>query len=311
MTLLRSGLLGRSYTRPLRLMIARRAKSTQTFVSTGWLEEKLNEVVPVDGSWHMPWDNRDAYMEYLQKRIEGARFFGIDEIKDKNSNLPHMLPEPETFAAAVGDLGITETDHVVVYDTAGLFSAPRVFWTFKVFGHKKVSILEGGLPKWEAEKRPLEAGSLHITPKSYKVPTVNKSLVRNYQEIIDNIEHGPNAETFAQVVDARPEGRYNGTEPEARPGLPSGHMPFSANIPFPSVIDKSTGALLDSDALKKLCESKNIDLNKPIIVSCGSGVTATIVMLALEKAGANQLAIYDGSWTEYAANEKSPIVGKK
>ncbi|CAG8584411.1 3054_t:CDS:2 [Ambispora gerdemannii] len=283
--------------------------ASSPFVSTMWLADNINSVIPVDGSWHMPASNRDPYQEYLERRIKNARSFGIDEIKDKTVDLPHMLPSPENFAKAVGDLGISENDHIVAYDSVGIFSSPRVYWTFKAFGHEKISVLDGGLPKWIEEKREIESGPVSITPKEYRTPTLNHKLVRSYQDIIKNIEQGPDTSNFEQVIDARPEKRFTGVDPEPRPGLSNGHMPYSINIPFHAVIDPSTkNTLLDNDSLKKLFESKKVDLKKPIVLSCGSGITASTLYFALEKVGARQIAVYDGSWTEYASNAKSPIV---
>ncbi|RHZ72540.1 hypothetical protein Glove_242g154 [Diversispora epigaea] len=283
-----------------------------SLVATDWVAQNQDSIVTVDGSWHMPNSNRDAYQEYFERRMKNARFFGIDEIKDKTIDLPHMLPAPKDFADAVGKLGISETDHVVVYDSIGIFSATRVYWTFKVFNHEKVSILNGGLPKWLAEKREIESGPIDIKAKTYKIPTINKELIRNYNDIRKNIDARSDPEKFEQVLDARPEARFTGEDPEPRPGLPSGHMPYSISVPFNSVIDPDTKCTLRKDEeLIQLVKSKNIDLTKPIVLSCGSGITATILYTALEKIGAKKLAVYDGSWTEYASNEDSPIVGKK
>ncbi|CAI2172395.1 18063_t:CDS:2 [Funneliformis geosporum] len=281
-------------------------------VSTEWVAQNPDSIIFLDGSWHMPNANRDPYKEYLEKRIKNARFFGIDEIKDKNTDLPHMLPSPAEFAKAVGDLGISENDYVVVYDSVGLFSSTRVYWTFKVFGHDKASVLDGGLPKWIGEKREIESGPVSFTPKTYKTPTLRKEVVRNYEDIRRNINDGPDSSNFEQVIDARPEARFEGIAPEPRPGLSSGHMPYSYSVPFNSIIDPNTKTtLLQDDELKRLFETRNIDLNKPIVLSCGSGVTATMLYLALEKIGAKKLAVYDGSWTEYASKKGSPIVGRK
>ncbi|CAG8508238.1 17947_t:CDS:2 [Funneliformis caledonium] len=284
----------------------------QNVVSTEWVAQNPDSIILLDGSWHMPNANRDPYKEYLEKRIKNARFFGIDEIKDINTDLPHMLPSPAEFAKAVGDLGISENDHVVVYDSIGLFSSTRVYWTFKVFGHEKASVLDGGLPKWMAEKREIESGPVTFKPKTYKTPTLRKEVVRNYEDIRRNINEGPDSSNFEQVIDARPEARFKGIAPEPRPGLPSGHMPYSYSVPFNSIIDpKTKTTLLQDDELKRLFETKSIDLNKPIVLSCGSGVTATMLYLALEKIGVKKLAVYDGSWTEYASRKGSPIVGRK
>ncbi|KAF0553533.1 Rhodanese-like protein [Gigaspora margarita] len=286
--------------------------NNSSIVTTEWVTQNYDSIIPVDGSWHMPNTNRNAYEEYFKTRLKNARFFGIDEIKDKTTDLPHMLPTPKDFAEAVGNLGISEKDHVVVYDSIGIFSSTRVYWTFKVFGHERVSLLEGGLPKWLKEGRPVESGPIDIVPKSYEIPTLNTALVRNYNDIRKNIDRGEVSPDFEQVLDARPEARFTGDETEPRPGLPSGHMPYSISVPFNSVIDPNTkNTFLNDDELKKLFKSKNIDLEKPIVLSCGSGVTATMLYTALEKVGAKKLAVYDGSWTEYAGKEGSPIVGRK
>ncbi|CAG8739201.1 1973_t:CDS:2, partial [Dentiscutata erythropus] len=286
-----------------------------SIVTTEWVEQNYDSIIPVDGSWHMPNANRNAYEEYFKTRLKNARFFGIDEVKDKTTDLPHMLPTPKDFSEAVGNLGISEKDHVVVYDSIGLdyFSIIYVLYQ-KVFGHERVSLLEGGLPKWLKEGRPVESGPIDIISKSYKVPTLNTALVRNYNDIRNNIDHGKDSPEFEQVLDARPEARYffTGDASEPRPGLQSGHMPYSTSVPFNSIIDPNTKTtFLNDDELKKLFQSKNIDLEKPIVLSCGSGVTATMLYTALEKIGAKKLAVYDGSWTEYAGKEGSPIVGRK
>ncbi|KAG9295131.1 hypothetical protein G9A89_006112 [Geosiphon pyriformis] len=287
------------------------SRNYNTLVSSDWLAANLDTVIPLDCSWHMPGTNRNPHKEYLNTRIRGARFFGIDEIKDRNSNLPHMLPSPEDFAKAVGNLGISETDHIIAYDSIGVFSAPRAYWTFKVFGHEKVSVLDGGLPRWLAEKREIENGPVTIMPKNYPIPLLNYALVRNYEDMIENIKRGPTTEShYEQVIDARPESRFYGTDKEPRPGLPSGHMPYSISIPFDAVIDSSTKTLRNEESLRELFESKNVKLSQPIVLSCGSGITASILYFSLERIGAQKIAVYDGSWTEYAEKAGSPIIGK-
>ncbi|CAJ0649755.1 2383_t:CDS:10, partial [Entrophospora sp. SA101] len=243
------------------------SQNTFDSVSTDWLAENIDDtVIPVDGSWYMPNANKDPHKEYLDKRIKNARFFGIDTIKDNDTTLPHMLPSAEKFAEAMGKLGISETDYIICYDAIGVFSSPRIYWTLK--------------------------------PKVYKIPEVRTDLIRTYEQIRKNIKEGPDSPNYEQLIDARP---------EPRPGLPSGHMPYSISLPFDKVIDpKTKRTLLDDDSLKKLIESKSIDLEKPIVLSCGSGITASILYVALEKLGAKKLSVYDGSWTEYASKEDSP-----
>ncbi|KAI9488870.1 Rhodanese-like domain-containing protein [Zychaea mexicana] len=275
-----------------------------SLVSTDELASSLDQIKVLDGSWHMPNANRDPHQDFVKQHIPGARFFGIDEIKDTTVNLPHMLPTPEVFAEAVGQLGISEKDQVVVYDSVGIFSATRVYWTFKAFGHQNVSILNGGLPKWLKEGRPTESGETKVTPAKYAVPTLNKQLVRDYAQVLENARRGGKP---AQVLDARPNPRFTGEAPEPRPGLSSGHMPGSISVPFNVVIED--GQLLDSEKLREVFESRGVDLSKEIVTSCGSGITASTLYVALEQAGAKNVAVYDGSWTEYA-DKKDSIIEK-
>ncbi|KAI8140440.1 Rhodanese-like domain-containing protein [Fennellomyces sp. T-0311] len=275
-----------------------------SLVSTAELASSLDQVKVLDGSWHMPNANRDPYQEFLQQHIPGARFFGIDEIKDTTVNLPHMLPTPEVFAEAVGNLGISEKDQVVVYDSVGIFSATRVYWTFKAFGHQNISVLNGGLQKWIKEGRPTETGATNFSAVKYAVPTLNKQLVRDYAQVLENARQGGKP---AQVLDARPHARFTGEAPEPRPGLSSGHMPGSISIPFNVVIQD--GELLDTEKLRDIFVSRGVDLDKEIVTSCGSGITASTLYFALEQVGAKNVAVYDGSWTEYA-DKKDSIIEK-
>ncbi|KAG0172687.1 hypothetical protein DFQ28_009665 [Apophysomyces sp. BC1034] len=283
-------------------------RSLGSLVSTTELESVLDQVKVLDGSWHMPNVNRDPHKEFLEKRVAGAQFFGIDEIKDTTSDLPHMLPTPEKFAEAVEKLGISDQDQVVVYDSAGLFSACRVYWTFKAFGHKQVSVLNGGLPKWIREKRPIESGPLSkVEHVKYSVPQLDTKLVRDYQYVLQNAKLSQtNASHAALVLDARPNPRFTGEAPEPRPGLSSGHMPGSISVPFGQVINE--GELLSDDELRQLFLSRGVDFDKEIVTSCGSGITASVLYFALERLGAKNIAVYDGSWTEYADKKDSIIV---
>ncbi|KAI8886083.1 Rhodanese-like protein [Backusella circina FSU 941] len=280
-------------------------RSLASLVSAEELKSALGRVKVLDGSWHMPNTNRDPYQEYLKKRIVGSQFFGIDTIKDTTSDLPHMLPSPDNFADAVGKLGISNNDHVVVYDSTGVFSACRVYWTFKAFGHESVSVLNGGLPIWEKDSGPTESGEpTPIQPATYHPSPINTDLVRDYQQVLANAK-----KQEAIVLDARPNARFTGEAPEPRAGLSSGHMPSSISVAFNEVIDPQTGAMLDDEKLHKVfVEQKGVDLSRPIITSCGSGITASILYLALERIGAKNLAVYDGSWTEYAAKPDAIII---
>ncbi|KAF1800543.1 Rhodanese-like domain-containing protein [Mucor lusitanicus] len=288
-------------------MSQQQARSFGSLVSPKELTSALASVKVLDGSWHMPNTNRDPYQEFLTKRIAGSQFFGIDTIKDTSSDLPHMLPSPDNFADAVGKLGISQNDHVVVYDTAGVFSACRVYWTFKAFGHDSISVLNGGLPAWEKADGPVETGPPEpVKPQVYKVSRVNKDIVRNYETVLANARDIQQGKQGAQVLDARPYARFTGEAPEPRIGLSSGHMPGSISVAFNEVVE--SGEMLDDDKLRKVFESKGVDVDKEIITSCGSGITASILYLALERIGARKLAVYDGSWTEYAAKDDALII---
>ncbi|KAJ3039776.1 hypothetical protein HDV00_011903 [Rhizophlyctis rosea] len=274
----------------------------KSLVSTEWVADNINSIKLVDGSWHLPVLKRNALEEYRAKHLKNARFFDIDDVSDKSINLPHMLPSSDHLAKHVGGvMGISDADHVVIYDSVGIGPACRVYWTFRVFGHEKVSVVDGGLVKWLAENRPTEAGQPSFSPATYK-PSFKSSLVKNYEQIREAVASGSST-----VIDARPAARFQGVAPEPRPGLPSGHMPISISIPFTEVVDPEAKTLLPAEQLQKLFAGKGVDLEKPIITSCGSGVTASIIYFALEKAGAKNISVYDGSWSEYASIKDSPI----
>lgn len=295
-------------------MEARRSLSSY-LVSPKELDEALKKsppspvnseprVVPLCAAWFLPNDGRKGIDVFREQRIPKAKFFDLDKVIDKRSPYPHMLPSAKEFAAAMSELGIRKEDTVVVYDTKelGIFSAPRVGWTLKVFGHPKVHILNN-FKLWVEQGYPTESGEFYsIECSSYPIPKVNPDdKVANYDEVrevaLDSNKEGAEG---IQVLDARPEGRFKGTAPEPREGLSSGHMPGSINIPFSSVLDPETKAFLPADQLKKLFEAKGVDPSKPIISSCGTGVTAVAIETALEEAGygsAEKRKVYDGSWT--------------
>ncbi len=268
------------------------------FVSTLWLAERLGEVSIVDGSWHLPNAGRDAGAEFVAGHIPGAVFFDLDAIADTGSGLPHMLPAPGDFGRAAGALGLEAGRTIVVYDSAGLFSAPRVAWTLSVMGAEDVRILSGGLPRWQAEARPLETGEADPVPRRFEA-RLAEERVAGFDDVVAA------SRAHRQIVDARPAARFAGEVPEPRPGLRSGHIPNSLNLPFNLLV--RDGELLGDAELREVIERAGIDLDRPVITSCGSGVTAAVVTLALERLGAENIALYDGSWAEYGSRPDAEI----
>ena len=273
-----------------------------TVVSTAWLAENLGapNLRVVDGSWHMPQAKRDPGREYDEAHIPGAVFFDVDRIADRSTDLPHMLPSAEVFARAVGGLGIGDGDRVVVYDSRGVVSAARVWWTFRVFGHDAVAVLDGGLPKWRAEGRPVERGP--VTPAARRfIPRLRKELVRDLTQMKTTV-----TARGQQVLDARSRGRFAGTEPEPRAGLRGGHIPGSFNLPYDELYEKD-GTLRPVPALRDALAKSGLDLARPIVTTCGSGITASVLALALHQVGRPDVAVYDGSWTEWASRSDTPV----
>lgn len=272
---------------------------THTTVSTQWLAAHLGEVKLLDASWYMPADKRDAKAEFEAGHIPGAVFYDLDALSDHATDLPHMLPTPENFARDLGALGIGDGDMVVVYDGAGLFSAARIWWMLRVMGHDKVAVLDGGLPKWKAEKHALEKGAAAPRPARFTAMPI-PGQVRDFGEVRAALGN-------TQLLDARSNPRFTGEEKEPRAGVRSGHMPGAVNVPFRAVLN-ADGTLKGEDELKKLFAEKGVDLRAPIITSCGSGVTASVLMLALAKLGAPQTSLYDGSWTEWGGRPDAEVV---
>jgi thiosulfate/3-mercaptopyruvate sulfurtransferase len=275
--------------------------TSRWLVSTDWLADHLRDrnLTVVDGSYFLPMQQRDAHAEYRGGHIPGAVFFDIEAVSDHSTELPHMLPGPTQFGEVVGSLGIDDGDTVVVYDSVGLYSAARVWWTFRLFGAKKVYILDGGLPKWKSEGRPLETGDAERAARKFTAE-MNVGAVA----LLDDMRMAQTDDSI-QIVDARSPERFAGTAPEPRPGLRSGHMPRSFNVPFGRLIEN--GHLAPRARIEAAFTEAGVDLDKPIITSCGSGVTAAILTFALESIGKEPKGLYDGSWAEWASRPDLPV----
>lgn len=281
-----------SYTRP------------EALVSTDWLAAHLTapDVRIVDASWYLPQQKRDPKAEYAAAHIPGAVYFDIDEISDTTSPLPHMLPAAEKFASRVRRLGLGDGNRIVVYDGQPMMSACRVWWMFRAFGHRDVAVLDGGLPKWIREGRPVDDDppaprERHFTAR------FNATLVRDFAQVRRQLDSGSE-----QVVDARAAARFRGEAPEPRPGLRAGHMPGARNLPYNELIDSETGTMLPAAAIRARFARAGVDLSQPMTASCGSGVSACVLALGAYLVGGRDMAIYDGSWSEWGGRADAPIV---
>ncbi len=271
-------------------------------VTADWLSDRLTapDLKVIDGSWYLPQMGRDAKQEFADRHIPGAMFLDLDEISNTESPYPHMLPSAEKFSSHMEQLGIGNNHHVVVYDGAGLFSAARFWWTFKTMGHDKVSVLDGGLPAWIAGRHRTDAGHTAPAPSQHTA-RLRSAILRHIDDMKRNLQTGRE-----QVIDARSKGRFEGTDPEPRPELSSGHMPGSLSVPFGELL-KDDGTLKAKPDLQRVFEEAGVDLTRPIVTTCGSGVTAAIPYLALTVLGHEEIALYDGSWSEWAATKGAPI----
>lgn len=274
---------------------------TDPLVSTDWLAAHLGEVQLVDATWFMPGEGREGHADHLAAHIPGAVFFDIDAVADRTVDLPHMLPTAEDFAEAAGALGLSRDATIVAYDSFGVRSAARVWWTLRVMGFPKVFVLDGGLKKWLAEGRPTESGQAAL-PATTLSPSLEAGLVRDLGAVRNLL-----ASRAAQVVDARGAARFRGEAPEPRAGLRSGHMPGACNTPFDSLLNPD-GTMKSAEELKALFRAAKVDLTAPIVTTCGSGVTASVVALALARLGRQDVAVYDGSWTEWGGRPDTAVV---
>lgn len=278
-------------------------QNPDALVSTSWLAERLNagDIRVVDATYYLPAQGKNGHAEYERCHITGAVFFDIDAIADTANPLPHMLPSPEKFSARVRKLGLGDGNRIVVYDQHGLMSAARAWWMFRIFGHRDVAVLNGGLPKWLAEGRPTEdlpppARERHFTAR------FDNTRVRDKAQIAANVK-----DRREQVLDARSAGRFAGTEPELWPGRRSGHIPGSLNLPFTDILDPKDKTLLPAGALAAKFAGAGVDMKRPVVCSCGSGVTACVLAFGLHLLGHRDVAVYDGSWAEWGLPGDTPV----
>lgn len=272
-------------------------------VTTEWLAARLGSAAirVVDGSWYLPGSGRDAASEYSSGHIPGAVFFDLDASSDPNTRLPHMLPTADKFADRMASLGLSDSDHIVVYDGSGQnLSAPRVWWMFRSFGHDRVSVLDGGIGKWRKENRPIEPGIVTL-PRGAFTARLDRDAVRDLASVLANIDRAEE-----QLVDTRSAGRFAGVEPEPRPGLRGGHVPGSVNLPFTDLV-RPDGTIWPAEELQRRLAAAGVDLSRPIVASCGSGTSACALVLSLHLIGHARTAVYDGAWAEWGGRADTPV----
>lgn len=274
----------------------------KTLVSTGWLAAHLKDpdLRILDGTLFMADEGRDARAEYAAAHIPGARFFDIDDISDARSDLPHMVPPVEKFMSRLRAMGVGDGHQVVVYDAKGLFSAARVWWLFRLMGQDNIAVLDGGFPKWQAKGRPVEDLPPMVRDRHMTVRRQNH-MVRDVTQVSSASKLGDH-----EILDARAAARFRGDAPEPREGLRAGHMPGARNVPYTDLLNDDK-TLKDPDSLREVFAAAGVDMTKPVITSCGSGVTAAVINLALERIGKTDHALYDGSWTEWGASPTLPV----
>ncbi|MBC8946486.1 MULTISPECIES: 3-mercaptopyruvate sulfurtransferase [Xenorhabdus] len=276
--------------------------NNEYFVTPQWLSEHLNDenVVIIDASAPMPTQTIDYHQKWVENHIPGSQFFDLDKIANLQTELPHMLPEPETFRLAASAMGISESHLVVIYDQGNMFSAPRAWWTFKIFGAQHIRILEGGLQGWQQAGYPTESGAVNRQPQKFNIQ-FTPEYVFSQQQILDALQG--NAPT--QFIDARAEDRFQAKVPEPRPGLRMGHIPGAKNVPWTALIEN--GRYKSPDEIEHIFKHQSVDLNRPIITSCGSGMTAAVLVLGLDIIGHKTAGLYDGSWAEWGADDMLPL----
>jgi len=275
----------------------------EPLVTTEWLAEHIDDpkVRIIDASYKMPGVLPLPYEDYLAAHIKNAVFFSVETIADPDNSMPHMFPSAEKFARDVSTLGISSDDLVIAYDAGSWVAAPRAWWMFRAFGHPQVKVLDGGLKKWRLEGRPTVSGPASPKPGRFEA-RFNPDVVRSKQEMLRNLEG-----RTEQVVDARPRARFEGTVEEPWPGRRAGHIPGSRNVPYAGLFDPDTGAMRPLDELRAAFSSGGVDLGKPVVTSCGSGISALVLTLALYRLGAQKLALYDGSWAEWGLPDGPPV----